>query len=116
MKKFTQIHNIPIYSRKWNYRPLLYLQTVWPEASVTPKLHMLEVHAVDFLKRWGVGFGLYGKQGAESIRNIFNNLHRTYARMKPNTRRVSSMMNEHLTRVNPTAKQLRPKIKRRKEE
>ena len=75
---------------------------------------MLEEHAVNFIKRWGAGFGFYGEQGAESIHNNFNNLQRTYARMKPDSRRLESMMKEHLTRVHPVAKKMRPQIKKRK--
>ena len=35
----------------------------WPQESVTPKMHILESHAVPFISRWKVGFGFYGEQG-----------------------------------------------------
>ena len=44
-----------------NYRLL------FPDASVTPKMHLLEEHTVDWMRRWHTGCGLMGEQGAESI-------------------------------------------------
>ena len=35
--------------------------------SITPKLHMIDNHMVDFLRKWRVGCELLGEQGAESI-------------------------------------------------
>ncbi len=47
--------------------------------SITPKMHMLEDHIVDFLRQWRVGFGLLGDQDAESIHTVYNQLNRVYA-------------------------------------
>ena len=33
---------------------------VFPESSITPKLHILEDHMVNFLQNWRVGCGLLG--------------------------------------------------------
>ncbi len=44
----------------------------FPHATVTPKMHMLEKHVVDWLDEWQVGIGLMGEQGAESIHAYFN--------------------------------------------
>ncbi|XP_064399209.1 uncharacterized protein LOC135345702 [Halichondria panicea] len=46
----------------------------FPDASVIPKVHMLETHVVDWLNEWRVGLGLMGEQGAESIHAYFNNI------------------------------------------
>ena len=51
-----------------------YWRNKWPEESVTPKMHMLENHACDFIKKWGVGFGFYGEQGGESVHALFNQI------------------------------------------
>ncbi|XP_057298106.1 uncharacterized protein LOC130629028 isoform X2 [Hydractinia symbiolongicarpus] len=59
-----------------------YYRKTWPDASITPKLHMLENHAIDFVRRWGTAFGFYGEQGAESIHPTFNKLMATYCQMK----------------------------------
>ena len=91
-----------------------YFRETFSTASITPKLHMLEHHAIDFIRKWGSGFGLYGEQGAEGIHPTFNNLYATYSRMKPTTRRLNSIMAAHLTSVNPKAQCLKPSIKRRK--
>ena len=44
----------------------------FPEASVTPKMHLLEYHALDQLAMFGVGFGLLNEQGGELIHTEFN--------------------------------------------
>ena len=46
-----------------------YYRDVFPEASIKPKLHILEDHMVNFLRNCRVGCGLLGEQGAESIHN-----------------------------------------------
>lgn len=90
-----------------------YYREKWPEETTTPKLHLLEDHATAFIKNWGAGFGFYGEQGAESIHSEFNNLFRTYCRMKPDSRRLYSIMKEHLTRVHPDVRKMRPVPKQR---
>ncbi len=50
----------------------------FPEATVLPKMHLLEDHVVPWLRRWHVGFGFMGEQGAESIHCSFNQLTRAY--------------------------------------
>ena len=40
-----------------------YYRSTWPDQTVTPKLHMLEDHALEFLESWVNAFGLYGEQG-----------------------------------------------------
>jgi len=93
---------------------MLHFRSTWPDVPVPPKLHMLEDHVVPFIKEWGAGIGIYGEQGGESIHNEFNKLMRTYCTMKPNTRRLLSVLKEHHRRTNPTAKALKPEIKKRK--
>ena len=39
---------------------------------ITPKLHLLEFHVVPSSRRFGVGLGMLGEQGAESIHAEFN--------------------------------------------
>ena len=33
---------------------------------------MLEDHVTDFVRKWGLGLGVYGEQGGESIHAEFN--------------------------------------------
>ena len=52
-------------------------QESFPQATVLPKVHMLEEHVVPWpLKQWRIGFGMMGEQGAESI-HAYNSLGRT---------------------------------------
>ena len=61
---------------------------LFPDASVTPKMHLLEEHTVDWMRRWHTGCGFMGEQGAESIhahlrkleekRGIFNKLQKLF--------------------------------------
>ena len=62
---------------------LVYYRSFSPNASITPKLHMVEdyMHVVDFIKNWNVGLGMLGEQGAESIHTVFIQLDHTYAKM-----------------------------------
>ena len=53
-----------------------YYRQEFPTATVTHELHMLEEHIVPWLKKWKVGFGLVGEEGAESIHAHFK---RTYS-------------------------------------
>ena len=85
-----------------------YLRQEWPKESITPKLHLLEDHAVDFIKKWGAGFGLYGEQGAESLHANFNRMKIAYSGVHPPTKRLQAMMKEHYMRIHPEARKLRP--------
>eukprot|EP00111_Clytia_hemisphaerica_P014872 TCONS_00043802-protein len=46
---------------------LSFFRETFPDQSITPKLHLLEDHVVPFLRRWSIGFGLYGEQGMEAL-------------------------------------------------
>ena len=84
------------------------------EATVIPKMHMLEEHVVPWLEKWHVGFGLMGEQGAESIHKQFNSLSRTYSSMPERVERLKQMMVEHLLHAAPDNESLRPLVKKRK--
>ncbi len=83
----------------------------FPHASVTPKMHMLESHVVDWLDEWKLGLGLMGEQGAEYIHAYFNGLQATY-RSIPNG--VDSMMRQHFVHVAPSTIACRPPPKKRR--
>ena len=55
---------------------MTFYRDTFPDATVIPKMHFLEEHTVHWLRKWGVGFGLMGEQGAESIHAYFNSLGR----------------------------------------
>ena len=93
-----------------------FYRTTFPTATVTPKLHMLEKHVVPWLKKWKVGFGLLGEQGAESIHAYFNSLGRTYAGIPDPLKKLKQMMVEHLLHIAPDNVTARPPVKKRKME
>ena len=70
---------------------------------------------VDFMSNWGVGLGMLGEQGAESIHMVFNQLRRTYANMPNGVAQLKSMVIEHHRQVCPENRAQRvPPLKRRK--
>lgn len=86
----------------------------FPDATVLPKMHMLEEHVVPWLEKWHVGFGLLGEQGIESIHAHFNCLGRTYRSIPEETARLRHLMKEHLLHVAPDNIAATPEVKRRK--
>ena len=78
-----------------------FYRETFPEASITPKLHLLEDHIVDFLGQWRVGFGMLGEQGAESIHAAYNNLKRVYANVHDREERLRLVTQEHHRRICP---------------
>ena len=80
---------------------LSHYRAAFPTATITPKLHMIEDHVVDFISQWRVGFGMMGEQGAESIHAVFNQLHRTYANMTNKVERLKSITTEHHRQICP---------------
>ena len=92
-----------------------YYRRVFPEASVTVKLHMMEEHLVPFLKKWkGIGFGLMAEQGAESIHHEFNDLTRRFASIPDTTSRLGYVLREHHLRCCPVNRDAKPVPKKRK--
>ncbi|XP_038062594.1 uncharacterized protein LOC119733087 [Patiria miniata] len=55
---------------------------LFPEERITPKLHLLEDHAVDQLQRFRVGLGLLNEQGGELIHAEFNRIGRVVQGMR----------------------------------
>lgn len=93
---------------------MVFLRDIFPLQSITPKLHLLEDHAVNFVSAWGTGLGFYGEQGAESIHAEFNGIARLYHAVKPDTNRLLLMTKEHYLRCNPVGQGMVPEIKKRK--
>jgi hypothetical protein len=87
---------------------LNYYRETFPTASVTPKLHMLEDHVVPFLRRWRVGFGFHGEQGAESLHATFNKIRRSYMAIPDRVKRLKCVVKEHHLQVSPTLVALEP--------
>lgn len=91
-----------------------FYRSKFPQATVLPKMHILEEHVVPWVREWGVGFGLMGEQGAESIHSYFNNLVRTYKSIPNPVDRLRYIMKEHLLHTSPENIMAAPVFKKRK--
>ena len=89
---------------------LLYIWHEFPETSITPKLHLIEDHMVDFLQKWKVGCELLGEQGAESIHITFNEFHRHYANIRKSVAQLRQVTMEHHRRTSPLLNCHRPPL------
>ncbi len=62
---------------------------------ITPKLHLLESHVVPSVKRFGIGLGMLGEQGGESIHAEFNLLARTFDNVVRELDRLKMVVKQH---------------------
>ena len=93
---------------------------MFPNASVTPKMHILEehVHVAVWMKCWHTGSGLMGEQGAESIHA--ESIHAYLRRLEDRSgvanklQRLLCVVKEHNLKASPTLNSLQPQPKRRK--
>lgn len=94
---------------------MAFYRATFPHATVLPKMHLMEDHMVPWMRKWHLGFGIMGEQGAESIHASFNSIERSFASMIHNrVERLRSVVKEHHLRVSPANLSLLPPIKRRK--
>lgn len=73
----------------------------------------LECHVPGWLEKWGVGLGLMGEQGAESVHS-FNSIERSYHSMPNRVERLLCVVKEHHLRVDPDHRSMDLEPKRRK--
>lgn len=81
---------------------------------VTPKLHLLEDHTVPLMAQLGVGIGLLGEHGAESIHSAFNNYEQTFKNIPEPLRRLKTVADQHLLACVMSLSGLRPQPQKRK--
>jgi len=86
----------------------VYIREKFQDMTFPPKLHMLEEHTVDFIRRWHFPLAFLGEQGDESIHHEFVQLASTFCRLKPDTARLKQMMQEYFVIVNPQNRQVIP--------
>lgn len=68
---------VAFYLTETNIRDFMaFYRETFPETTVLPKMHIMEVHIVPWLKQHRVGLGLMGEQGAESIHAAVNSIKR----------------------------------------
>ena len=82
---------------------------------ITPKLHLLESHVVSSIKRFGVGLGMLGEQGGESLHAEFNLLATTFSSVVRDLDRLKMIVHQHCMTTLPQqlAKVLATKHRRR---
>ena len=72
---------------------------------------------IPWVKKWKVGFGCMGEQGAESLHANFNTTERAYSNMKHKVDRLSMVLQNHHQQVLPINTSLQPPLlKKRKTE
>ena len=73
---------------------------------------------VPWIRKWGgVGFGMMGEQGAESIHAEFNAIEQRHRnRRHDRVERLRRVVMEHLTKSSPQNVEAQPPTKRRKVE
>jgi len=93
MQPVTQTHSpiSDLYIKEF----MSFYRIHFPNATVTPKLHMLEEHTVPFLQQWHIGFGFMGEQGAESIHNSINQLEKHYVNMPNRVKMLEAIIHQH---------------------
>ena len=93
---------------------LTYYRQTFPHATVMPKMHILEHHVVPWMRRWNIGAGLMGEQGAESVHSHFHRLEATYCGIPNRLDRLTYIFREHILETSPPLTNLQPPIKKRK--
>lgn len=69
---------------------------------------------LDWLKKFHLGAGLMGEQGAESIHAHLNRLERTYASVPNRVERLKQIFQMYTIETAPSLQTLKPAIKTRK--
>jgi hypothetical protein len=75
----NNIHNHNYYTELDIASFMAFYRKEFPGSTVLPKMHLLEDHVVPWLKRWNIGAGLIGEQGAESLHAHMHKLENNYA-------------------------------------
>ena len=110
----TSIQDISFFPPEQNIQSFLEFYRERFNASFTPKLHILEDHVVPFLRKWRVGFGFHGEQGAESLHASFNKIGESYVAIPDAVKRLQCVMREHHLQVSPTMLAQQPAVKKRR--
>ena len=93
---------------------LAYYRKEFPHATILPKMHLMEDHIIPFMKRFHVGAGLLGEQGAESLHSHLKKLEATYSSIPDGVDRLKYIFHEYSLEVSPQLQQLKPPVQQRK--
>lgn len=92
---------------------MAFYRASFPEATVLPKMHILEDHVVPWFSRWHLGFGLMGEQGAESIHAHLMRMERTFQGIANEVDRYKYIFKLQLLESDPSLVALRPPPQKR---
>ena len=67
--------------------------------NISPKLHLLEEHAITQMKRFRVGLGLLSEQGLEAIHAEFNRLSRRFAGIGNSDEKMLAIIRQHTSAI-----------------
>ena len=93
---------------------LAHYRASFPHATILPKMHILEDHVIPWLRKWHVGAGLMGEQGAESLHAHLHILERNYSGIPNDLDRLKHTFNMYNIETSPQLLELRPEVKKRK--
>ena len=91
-----------------------FYRTEFSWATVLPKMHVMEDHVIPWLRRFHIGAGLMGEQGAESIHALIMKLEREFRGIKDELDSLKYIVTEQSLYTAPSLSALRPPVKRRK--
>ena len=94
---------------------LSHFRATFPDCTITVKMHLMEDHAFDDIKKYGCGLGLLGEQGFESIHRKFKGILQGHSHMAP-SKRLLYAVEEHQLSTNPVLRKYVPEKKSRMEE
>ena len=86
----------------------------FPWATILPKMHVMEDHVIPWMKRFHIGAGLMGEQGAESIHARMMKLERDYRGIKDELDSLKYIVHEQALYTAPSLSALWPPTKKRK--
>ncbi|KAI8482284.1 hypothetical protein Bbelb_399750 [Branchiostoma belcheri] len=81
---------------------MAYFRATFPNASIPPKMHLLEAHVVESMRTWGFGLGFMGEQGIESVHAQFNTIMRAMGGIRGETAQLKAVLKRHLLKSCPT--------------
>lgn len=84
---------------------MAYYRATFPSATVLPKM---EDHTIPWMKRFHLGAGLMGEQGAESIHAHLMRLERIHQGIASDVQRLKYIVREHMLESAPSLTSLRP--------
>ena len=93
---------------------MAFYRAEFPWATILPKMHMMEDHAIPWLRNFHIGAGLMGEQGAESIHARMMKLERDFRGIKDELDSLKYIVAEQSLYTAPSLADMRPPVKRRK--